>query len=589
MPYCSLITRPPAPGEEGRPEFDGRIPEFVEDLEEELKEAAEYGQDLNYDEGAACLALTDEVVRTLPPEWLQHIAHSSRYPQAVQERLAQAEEDRLAEAEQKRLFQIDERQAAAELAEQIPLWPWQEEQKAFLGALVEPPPEQPEYVRCTAERVRDLRRLHGMSPEQVQQQSDDVRAFLARKHRPLDWDQELLDFLVPRGWMYEVFPDTEDLEPQILAARRKIHEELLDEEEDDQDLEPEVAGEPPEPEPPARYLRPWRWTDVELEPPPPPELIGLLYVNRQNWLFGEPEAGKSWIALRAAIDVLEGGGRVVWICSEDTFQTFKQRLKALGGSELAERTDALVWVDLDTWMEGEPVERREEHAQLFRWAAAGDGPGHVFIDAAGSSGCGEDKESLEEWAQHFLPPVSEKLGCTVLDHVPKQRKDRPPGPVGSHQKLARVKGSGLFVCGRIWTPKDPGEIKVIIHKDRPGGLRTEAAGDLAAVVHGIPDPENGTLRLEVVKPDAHAAPPGGDLEPARQEVLRVLRDHPEGATKTTIRKEAKGFGRPKTDRAVEDLVSQAQVAIGYEKGHKIYVLRKEDLFADDEGGEDPAT
>ena len=54
----------------------------------------------------------------------------------------------------------------------------------------------------------------------------------------------------------------------------------------------------------------------------------------------------------------------------------------------------------------------------------------------------------------------------LIDHVPKQRIDRPMGPIGSQYKRQAVQGASLFASGQPWTKQADGRIVLRLHKDR---------------------------------------------------------------------------------------------------------------------------
>src|SRR5207248_2266759 len=68
---------------------------------------------------------------------------------------------------------------------------------------------------------------------------------------------------------------------------------------------------------------------------PPQLILGLFYPDRRQLLYGEPESGKTWLALCAAVEVMNQGNRVLWIDHEMDRRQIRQRLRALGCSARA--------------------------------------------------------------------------------------------------------------------------------------------------------------------------------------------------------------------------------------------------------------
>ncbi len=58
--------------------------------------------------------------------------------------------------------------------------------------------------------------------------------------------------------------------------------------------------------------------------------VSLLYPGGVHWLSGEPEAGKSWLAMSLCVQVIAEGGSVLYLDYEGSPRTAVARLKALG-------------------------------------------------------------------------------------------------------------------------------------------------------------------------------------------------------------------------------------------------------------------
>ena len=206
--------------------------------------------------------------------------------------------------------------------------------------------------------------------------------------------------------------------------------------------------------------------DVERLPSAFERLDGatLLYKGVANTLYGEPSTGKSWIALMVAIQQLRAGRRVIWWDSEDRASTLARRLQLLRATDLIGHPN-LKWISGE--IQGSPAIMAEALAYLD----GGSGPGLVVIDSATSFGCPKDGADVQPWVKaHIKPWINAGHTPLLLDHVPKQRKDRPAGGVGSFEKLSDIRGAALYAHGTAWNGQQGGAINLTIHKDAHGQL-----------------------------------------------------------------------------------------------------------------------
>ena len=190
----------------------------------------------------------------------------------------------------------------------------------------------------------------------------------------------------------------------------------------------------------------------------------LLYAGEVNSVYGEPSIGKSWIAVAVLIENLKAGVRVCYWDFEDRPSTLAERLAAFDAFGLADSPNVLYAV---------PSLAEDEAAMdsMARWLMGGDKPGFMILDSATQAGAPIDGAAPTEWyAKHVDHWKLAGIGSLIVDHVPKQKIDRPRGPVGSYQKLSRITGAALYVSGRPWTKTEDGMIKIRNDKDRGGDL-----------------------------------------------------------------------------------------------------------------------
>ena len=190
----------------------------------------------------------------------------------------------------------------------------------------------------------------------------------------------------------------------------------------------------------------------------------LLYEGVANTIFGEPSSGKSWIALMVTIQQLQAGRRVIWWDNEDRATTLAKRLQLLRATELI-GTPELAWRTGDMHLSETVM------AEALAFLAGGSGPGLVVLDSATAFLCPKDGADVQPWmASHIKRWIDAGHTSLNLDHVPKQRKDRPMGAVGSFEKLSIIRGAALYAHGTAWNGQKSGVVHLTVHKDAHGQL-----------------------------------------------------------------------------------------------------------------------
>ena len=83
----------------------------------------------------------------------------------------------------------------------------------------------------------------------------------------------------------------------------------------------------------------------------------------------------------------------------------------------------------------------------------------IVIDSASASGAPSDGGDIAPWLKSYVKPWNDDddgLTVLIVDHVAKQKVDRPPGPIGSTIKGAAVSGASLYVAGQCWSREQDG-------------------------------------------------------------------------------------------------------------------------------------
>ncbi|MFH5209037.1 AAA family ATPase [Antrihabitans sp. NCIMB 15449] len=237
----------------------------------------------------------------------------------------------------------------------------------------------------------------------------------------------------------------------------------------------------------------------------------LFYAGEVNLVFGDPESGKTWLALAAARELLGeyGNGRVLVIDLDHNGPAATvSRLLSLGSSHSA-------LADRARFLYVEPDDRL--HAlyiveDMKQWR-----PQLVILDSLGEllPLFGSSSNSADEYTtahSTVLKPLA-KTGAAVIaiDHLAKGSDSRTLGPGGTAAKRRTIGGSSLRVRVKdAFTPGKGGSAYLTVNKDRHGGLRRHCpTGDrepLAGIFELQPT-EAGTLEAVITAArDGESAP-----------------------------------------------------------------------------------
>ncbi|MBB2770552.1 UNVERIFIED_ORG: hypothetical protein GGE11_001447 [Mycolicibacterium obuense] len=233
--------------------------------------------------------------------------------------------------------------------------------------------------------------------------------------------------------------------------------------------------------------------DGTVPEPPEPQLgrrtdgHSLFYPGQVNWVFGDPESGKSWLCLACVTEALAAGRRVLMIdLDHNGAPSTVHRLLALGV-----RATDLRNPNLFRYCEPEDAaEVRQVVKDSQSWR-----PAVAVVDSIGEllPMCGSNSNSADEFTvmhTKVLKPLA-KAGAAVLavDHLAKNADSRAVGPGGTAAKRRAIGGTSLRVkVKQPFTPGHGGSATLIVNKDRHGGLRAHCpVGDR--------EPVAGTFKL----------------------------------------------------------------------------------------------
>lgn len=220
---------------------------------------------------------------------------------------------------------------------------------------------------------------------------------------------------------------------------------------------------------------------------PPPTILestdgaAHFYKGRTNMLMAESEAGKTWLAYHAGVQVLDAGGRLLVIDYEDEAATFKGRMLALGVlREVLDDPSRVVYVRPDEPLQdhrsGNPTRAGADLERLL-----GERFDLAIIDGVTDAMTMEGLDpvsnaDISHWHRLVPKAVALRTGAAalMLDHYAKQTSDRRYALGGQH-KRNMISGAsyGLDVTEPIGRGKTGGG-RVIVGKDRPGYVRGRA-------------------------------------------------------------------------------------------------------------------
>ena len=307
--------------------------------------------------------------------------------------------------------------------------------------------------------------------------------------------------------------------------------------------------------------------DGGLPEPPAPAFLhrddgrALLYAGQVNVLFGDPESGKTWVAIAAVAEALQDGGRALFLdLDHNGVVAILARLLAFGV-----RPDVLRDPGLFRLAEPEDEEHlRRIIADARRWR-----PALVVVDSVGellpmlglSSNSPDD---LTAGHAQALKPLAVAGACVVaIDHLPKNTENKAAGQTGTAAKRRVVGGVSLRVTVKdAFTPGHGGSCSLKVNKDRHGGLRAHcprSSGEAFAGTFALSEVA-GVLSWQITAP-------GDRVEPDADAIaLRQLKPPPQSVRDV---KHRMGWG---TDRATAGLSAfreafRVPASIGEEQVH----------------------
>jgi len=227
--------------------------------------------------------------------------------------------------------------------------------------------------------------------------------------------------------------------------------------------------------------------------------ICLLYPGAFHSVAGEPESGKSWIALLAAAQELRAGASVTYVDFEDRAGRVVGRLLSLGVTP----------------------ERILKRFHYIRPMSPLDPVGRAHLDQAAANSSlvvldgvteamtlhGLSIDAQDDAAKfiHMFPKRLADLGPAVvqIDHVVKNADNQGRFAIGAQHKLAGLDGAAYIV--KVIEPFARGKVgraRITVSKDREGAVREQANGHTIGEL--VIDSTGATLSCLIEAP-AHAS------------------------------------------------------------------------------------
>lgn len=258
----------------------------------------------------------------------------------------------------------------------------------------------------------------------------------------------------------------------------------------------------------------------DLPEPPSPTVCtredghALFYPGQLNNLFGDPECGKTWVALTAITEQLDRpDGRALFIDADHNgAEQIVSRLLDLG-------VPPGVLADPQRFRLADPEDSahmRQIIDEACEWrptVAVVDSIGELLPLYGMNSNSSDDFTSV---VRRALRPLFRVGACVItIDHLAKSPDSRAAGPSGTAAKGRAIGGVSIRVHLReAFVPGRGGCAALSIKKDRPGGLRKVSptvGGKEQPAGLFILDQRDGSLRWRITTPTADDALSSSEL------------------------------------------------------------------------------
>lgn len=280
--------------------------------------------------------------------------------------------------------------------------------------------------------------------------------------------------------------------------------------------------------------------------------VSLVYPGCVNALIGESESGKSWVALLACQQVMEGGGSVAYLDFESDEVEVTDRLLALGVTE----------DDLYARFTYVRPEEAGEMDDFRRYLDAG----LIVLDGITEAMelYGLSPLDNSDYAQFHaaLPKQLTKGGAAVvtIDHVTKSKDGRGTYAIGGQHKKAALDGCALVVEPLEAFGRDRhGWSRLTISKDRRGYVRRHQTQRSQIGVFHLNSLDDYNVEAWIEPPDATGKAGRHPPTSCMQAVSEFMQTMGRPVSSNQLEKDVVGFATATIRRARDELVQLGNV------------------------------
>ena len=235
----------------------------------------------------------------------------------------------------------------------------------------------------------------------------------------------------------------------------------------------------------------------------------MLYPGRTHAFIGEPESGKTWLALVAVLEMIQAGSTCLYVDFEDDEDLFVEHMRNLGAE------DALVAGRVAYVRPDGPFEGAAKTDLAVAVETLPRPPALVVLDGVTEAMAlhGWNPDKMVDVAAFYaaLPRRFDTFGAAVvmIDHVVKSKDERGRFAIGSQHKMAGINGAMFsFQVRRPFAIGAHGHARVTVTKDRPGRVRKESLQHKVFGEFHLRSQDSGIVVATVEPADATPEPTG---------------------------------------------------------------------------------
>jgi len=282
----------------------------------------------------------------------------------------------------------------------------------------------------------------------------------------------------------------------------------------------------------------------------------LFYPSAINSVSAEPESGKTWLTLAAAVEVMTSGQHAVYIDWEMTAYEVVARLLALG-VEQADIKERFHYVRIEAALSSADRDALVDHVES-RCAplVVLDGLAEALAQASFDENSNGD---VAEFYDFLIRPLARSGAAVVIvDHVVKSSEGRNRWARGAGHKLSAITGAAYAL-----TVREPfgrgrrGRATLVLTKDRHAGVSFVYQGKARHAGDMVVDSTDDRVAVSVAAPTDMGTTvfrPTGIME----QVSRIIEAAPDPLSGRALRDRVPGTDKY-VDAAADLLVTEGYV------------------------------